>query len=64
MQVEFCVSQNFHIFNSVFVISGAGKFAKVCFEMYNKKSKTNAGTKENIMYVFHTGCKIYFHDYF
>jgi len=36
----------------------------VCFKMYNKKFKTNASTKESIIYVFHTGCKVCFYDYY
>lgn len=53
--------RNFPKFNSIFFISGAGKFAKLCFKMCNKKIKTSANTKENIMYVFHAGCKMCFH---
>jgi hypothetical protein len=60
-QVEFYVSQNFPKLN---FICEQKKLQKVHFKMYNKKTKTSASTKENIIYLFPSGCKIHFHDFF
>ena len=52
--VEFHISRNFLRWNSIqftsiFFVSRAGNSTNLCFEMYNKKIKTIASTKENII---------------